>query len=254
MVQIGVQLQSLQGLPRSVPDTISRIGDTPLQGVELFDPDVSSPSAVADALDEADLEAIGVHVHVGRLANEYEDVVETYETIGCDRLVVPIYDPDAFASIDGIAAAADQLTELSVKLENDGFELLYHNHTYEFGRIGDTRAYDAFVDEIGGALDFELDTGLALYAGAEPTAVLSQYADRIPLVHFTDAVPGQETTIQVELGSGELDVDGCVETAYDADVEWLIYEHSYTDDPKGSLAHAATVLRTLSQGRGTSGC
>lgn len=204
--------------------------------------------AIADALDDADLEPIGVHIHLDRLENELDAVLDTYETIGCRRLIVPSYDTDAFDSIEGARAAARRLTDLAVRIDDAGFELLYHNHAFEFAPSEDLTAYDEFADATGDDVRLELDTGLALFGGADPVDVLSCYADKIPMIHLTDSVPGREATIQVELGAGELDVDGCVETAREAGVHWLIYEHGQTSDPLDSLTHGATMLPTLIHG------
>lgn len=250
MVRNAIQLQSLQDLPESVPDTIARVGETPLEGVELFDPDVESPSAIVDALAAADLEAVGAHVRVDRLEDDLDDVVATYDAIGCRRLVVPIYDESAFASPDGVADAARRLSSISERLDDEGFELLYHNHSYEFSSLDGRTAFDALLEATDGHLDLELDTGLATFGGADPVEVLSRYRDRTPMIHLTDAVPGRETTKQVELGAGELDVEACVATAQDAGVEWMIYEHGMTSDPLDSLTHAATKLPALTQGGG----
>ena len=255
MVRTGIQLQSFHGLSEPLPETIERIGETAIDGVELFDPDISSPTAIANAIEGSDLDVIGVHVTIDRLEREYQTVVETYEQMGCSRLIVPLYDPDAFASPESAEDAARDLSALAVTAADDGFDLLYHNHAFEFTQVatGATTAYESFVEASDPALEFELDTGLATYAGVDPVEILSRYGDRISLIHLTDSVPGREATMQVELGAGVLDIEACIECAREADVEWLIYEHGQTSDPMGSLTHAVTKLPRVSR-RVDSGC
>lgn len=247
MIGTAIQLQSLQDLPESVPETITRVGETALEGVELFDEDVTSPSAVAEALAEAELEPVGAHVPVSRLEGDLDAVIETYDTIGCERLVVPTLDSDSFTREGGAEAAADRLSRIGAELADHGFELLYHNHAFEFARDDDV-PYDAFVEALDDDVGLELDTGLVTFGGADPVDVLSRYEDRIPMIHLTDAVPGREATKQVELGAGELDVEACMAMAREASVEWAIYEHGLTADPLDSLTHAATKLPTLATG------
>lgn len=249
MVRTAIQLQSLQDLPESVPETIARIGSTALEGVELFDRDVTSASAVSTALDDAGLEPVGAHVHVDRLENELDDVVETYETIGCRRLIVPILHGVDFGSRDGIEAVADRLSRIETEVSDRGFELFYHNNHFEFERVQGRLGYDLLIEAMDDGIGLELDTGLAIFGGADPVDLLSRHGDRIRMLHLTDAVPGRETTKQVELGAGELDVEACVETARNSDVEWVVYEHGMTADPRDSLTHAATKLPSLAQGR-----
>lgn len=250
MIRPAIQLQTIENLPEPLPETIRHIDETPIEGVELWDPAIDSTSEVADALEATDLDVVGAHVRLDRLDDEYADVVERYEDLGCRRLVVPTFDENAFGSPEGIAAAADRLSIVAAKLADNGFACCYHNDIAEFVRVDGRTAYDAFV-EATDDVAFELDTGLASYAGADPAAVLRRHGDRIPLVHLTDSVRGREATLQVELGAGEVAIDDCLDAAREADVEWAIYEHGMTDDTRGSLTHAATKLPRLVYGERT---
>lgn len=248
MVRTAIQLQSVRDLDCSVPEIIERVGQTDLDGVELYDLDIEDPIAVRDALEATSLEPVGVHVYLDRLDREYESVLETYDRIGCRRIVIPRYDPGAFETRDGTVEAARRLSELGSSLAADGFQLLYHNHDEEFTSMPDGTAFDILVEALDGNVRVEFDTGLALYGGSDPVGVLRKHGDRTEALHLTDSVPGSEATIQVELGGGELDVRGCVSAARRASVPWLIYEHGMTADPLGSLEHAAMVLPHLVDG------
>ncbi|WP_255171504.1 sugar phosphate isomerase/epimerase family protein [Natrononativus amylolyticus] len=248
MVRTAIQLQTLEDLPDELPELIARVGDTTLEGVEFTGLAGSSPSVVADAVATAGVEMIGAHVSVDQLESEYDALVETYGELGCRRFIAQSYDEDAFDSLEATEAVADHLSDLASKLAADGFEFCYHNSTVEFDQLGDEYVYDVLLDRTDDSIAFELDTGLAVYAGADPISLLSRYGDRISLVHLTDSVPGREATIQVEVGAGELDVKRCVDAARDADVAWLVYEHGQTDDPLDSLSYASTLLPTLSSG------
>ena len=164
---------------------------------------------LATALDEGGLEPVGAHVGLDTLESEYEGVVSTYGTLGCSRIVVPSYGKDGFSSTEAIAETANHLSELADRLADDGFQLSYHNHTYEFATVEDdaATAYDAFVARKSDRLGLEFDVGLARFGGVDPLAYLDRYADSISLVHLTDTVPGDDTTLHVNLGDGVLDLD-----------------------------------------------
>lgn len=256
MVRTAIQLQTLESLPEALPDTIRRVDDTPFEGIELWDPAIESPGAVAEAIAETTLEVIGAHVRLERLEreSEYEDVIETYDELGCRRLIVPAFDEAAFDSPEDVASAAARLEAVARRLADDGFDCCYHNDSVEFGRLAASprrSAYDAFVDATPEPVAFELDTGLATHGGGGPETLLARHGERIPLVHLTDSVPGSETTRQVELGAGAVDVPACVEGAREAGVEWLVYEYGMTEDTLDSLAHGATKLTRLVHGRNT---
>ncbi|MFP9190148.1 sugar phosphate isomerase/epimerase family protein [Natronosalvus vescus] len=227
---------------------IARVGATTLEGVEFAGLDETPPETVVDVLVQSSLEPIGAHVDLARLENDYETVVDTYDTIGCRRLIVADRNVEAFTSFADVERLADRMNQVSRRLSADGFDLVYHNDMIEFERIGGELAYDVFVDALDDDVALEIDTGLAQYAGVNPIGMLERYTDRVELVHLTDSVPGTGATVNVELGAGELDVEACVEAARAAGVEWMVYEHSKTSDPTDSLAHAESRLSMLCHG------
>ena len=248
MVGTAIQLQTLESLSEDVPETIARVGQTTLEGVEFAGLDETPPETVVEALVHSSLEPIGAHVDLARLEDEYETVVDTYDTIGCRRLIVADRHVEAFTSLTGVERLANRMNRLSKQLSADRFDLVYHNDMIEFESIDGELAYDIFVNALDDEIALEIDTGLAQYAGVNPIALLERVADRVELVHLTDTVPGSGATVNVELGAGELDVEACVEAARSAGVEWIVYEHSKTSDPTDSLAHAESRLSMLCHG------
>lgn len=241
----AIQLFTLRDVDEPLERTIERIGETNYTGVEFAGLGDASVSAVAAALDEEELDAVGAHVGVDELEAEYADVVETYEELGCSRIVVPSYETDAFTTAQGVDAAAERLSGLADRLDDDGFELLYHNHTFEFEDLGGETAMDRFVDRTSDRLRLEIDTGLAQHAGVDPVDLLRRYADRTSLLHLTDSRSGSESTVHVEIGGGEVDLEACLDAAADAGVEWAIYEHGRTADPIASLSHSDSTLSAM---------
>ena len=251
MPRTAIQLFTLRGLDESLESKIERVSQTSFDGVEFAGLDGASPNAVAGVLDETGIEAAGAHVRIDQLESDYDEMIEAYGTIGCDRLVVPTYEQAAFESLDGVETAADRLSEMAATLDDDGFELLYHNHTFEFTEFsgetvsGGETAFDRFVDRLDDRVKLEIDTGLARFAGVDPRRLIERYADQVGLVHVTDSRAGSESTVHVELGAGQVDLDGCMRAARDIDVDWLIYEHGRTTDPEASLAHSDTTFTTM---------
>lgn len=248
MIRPAIQLYTLRTVDESIGTKLDRIAETNYRGVEFAGLADESPTAVASKLEEVGVDAVGAHVGVETLETEYADVVERYGTLGCSRLVVPSYDTDAFGTRDGVDAAADRLSELADRFDADGFELMYHNHTFEFESLGSNTAMDRFVERTSDLVRLEIDTGLANQAGADPIDLLERHADRVSLLHLTDSRSGSERTAHVDLGEGEVDVRACLETARDVGVEWAIYENGTTTDPLGSLAHSDARLSTLIRG------
>lgn len=245
MVRRAIQLFTLRDLDEPLEATLERVADTNYSGVEFAGLDDNSAESIASKLDELGLDAVAAHVGVEVLESEYDDVVETYGTLGCDRLVVPTYDVDAFTTREGVDAAADRLSELAARLDQDGFDLLYHNHTFEFTEFDGTTAMDRFVEKSSDLVRLEVDTGLAAHAGVDPSEFIERHIDSLSLLHLTDTRRGSDDTLHVDLGDGEVDLGACIESARDSESEWVIFENGKTADPLESLAQSDAALDEL---------
>lgn len=245
MIRRGIQLYTLRGVDESLTATLERIADTNYQGIEFAGLGAASPEAVACTLEETGLTAVGAHVGVGEIESNYDEVVETYRALGCSRLVIPSYDEAAFTTPEGVDAAAARLSDLATRLDDDGLELAYHNHTFEFEPLDGETAFERFVERTSDLVRLEIDTGLSKHAGVDPVDLIRRYDDRTSLIHLTDTRSGFDSTFHVELGGGEVDLQACLAAAQDAGVEWAVYEHGQTTEPIESLSHSDSALSSL---------
>lgn len=244
-MRLAIQLYTLRTVGDSLHDRIERMDTTRYEGVQFAGLDGVTPDEVATMLTETDLDAADAHIGVPDLEDDYDRTIETYRTLGCDRLVIAAYDRDAFETRAGARVAGEHLAELAARLDEDDFELHYHNHTFEFEQFdGDETAFAVFAEAAAG-VGFEIDTGLANYAGVDPVSLLERYGDRVSLVHLTDSRPGVWEDRHCDLGTGTVDIEACVATAREVDVEWLVFEHGTTDDPVASMMDAAEILDPL---------
>lgn len=244
MVRSAIQLYTLRKIDEPVPALIERVGETDLEGVEFAGLGDADPETVAAALDASGIEAVSAHVPLADLSNDFDAAVEAYREVGCETLVIPSADAERFADADAVDQFAEELTDLADRLADRGMGLGYHNHSFEFEDVDGEPALDRLVAETE-SVDFEFDVGLATYAGANPVRFLRAHADRIPLVHVTDSVPGDEDGLHVNYGEGQVDLATCAQIAAEIDAEWGIYEHGLTDDPVGALSEAERELPRL---------
>lgn len=245
MTRPAIQLYTLRELDDSVPDLIRRVGETPLEGVEFAGLGDSSPTAIADALDETGLNAVAAHVGVDTLQNSLAATADAYAELGCDTLIVPMVAAERFASAASVGEFADELDALAARLSDHDIRLGYHNHSFEFEPLADGRlAFDHLVAETSDAVRIEFDVGLATWAGTDPVPLLERYGERVDLVHLTDSVPGEEPHHR-HYGTGQVDLNACATAARACSAEWCIYEHGRPDDPETALAEAAAELPAL---------
>lgn len=240
MARPAVQLYTLRNVDEPLDDLLRRVDDAGFEGVEyanrVRDADAD---AVRDALDETGLRSVAAHVGVDALESDLDETLAFYESLGCDRFVVPWLDADRFETQAAIEETADRLTALAERVEEQGSALAYHNHDHEFVDVDGESAYERFVAASSEPLELELDLGWATVGGADPADLLERWGDRTSLVHVSDADADGTPT---EVGDGVLDVEGCAAAVRESGVEWAVYEHDEPTDPFASLDHGADVL------------
>lgn len=244
-MRLAIQLYTLRDLDRSTPELLETVAKRPhYEGVEFagLDPEESA-GAVASALDDTGLSVAGAHVDLEAVEDDPDGVAGAYHRAGCTEHVIPSYEHDAFESEAGASRAGDRLAVLEDRLP-EGAQLHYHNHTFEFTPTEEGTTFDAFAGAADG-IGLEIDTGLANHAGQDPVALLERYGDRVSLMHLTDSRPDDEDALHVDPGEGSVDIAACIETADDAGVEWVIFEHGLTEDPIASMEHAGETLAPL---------
>lgn len=253
MVRIAIQLFTLRDLNEPVPDTVARVGGTEFDGVELYGAhldafaDGGALGRTAAALSEAGLAVAATHARVERIEDEFDDVVAACEAVGCSTVVVPTYDAEAFEFREGIEAAADRLARLAADLGEHGVDLLYHNHTFEFGDVGGDVAFELFVEHADGRFGFQPDVGLAAHAGYDPLELLALVAGWAPVVHLTDSVPDDPEALHADVGTGVVDVEACARAAVGNGAEWLVCENGRTDDALASLEGGSEAFADLKE-------
>ena len=236
-MQTAVQLYSFADSSLSLPAQLEAVADAGFDGVE-FAGLPADPGPIKSTLDGLGLAAPSAHIPLGDLESGVESAVRPYRELGVETVVIPIVDPDRLraGTIRGAAAAIDSVATGVAELDLD---LAYHNHDAEFARVDDRFALDVLLEATG--IDLELDVGWAATADADPVALIDRYADRLTAIHCKDvrldsAAP--RGGVPVDLGEGDLDLDGCLAAAAAADVEWIVFEHDAPADPLASLQAA----------------
>ncbi|WP_239524508.1 sugar phosphate isomerase/epimerase family protein [Halogeometricum borinquense] len=246
MPAIAVQMYTVRDLTDSFPGVLRRVADEGYDGVEFaYRVRESPPEDVRQALAENDLSAVSAHVPYDELESDFESVVEMYGELGCSTLVIPALDDSHFESAEAVAETATKLSSLGDRLSDRGFDLLYHNHTHEFGDLDGDLAFERLIRETSDSVGFELDVGLATKGGADPVALLRTYADRIPLVHVTDTLVDDPDRDHVELGDGDTDLESAVEVARDLGIEWFVFEHGQSTAQAETLQRGGERLQSL---------
>ena len=159
-------------------------------------------------------------------------------------------------------------------LKDEGIQLLYHNHDFEFQKLDGEIILDKLYTELGAELiNPELDTCWVHYAGADPVEYINKYADRSKIVHLKDfsckelgAGPNyalidengneikpksrEENEFKFQpLGQGRQNMPAILEACDKAVTEYIIVEQDQSLDraPLEAVKMSREYLKTLGQ-------
>ena len=267
---VGVQLYSVRtDLEKDFYGTLKAIREMGYAGVEFYGEYYgNSVVQVKTWCTELGLIPFSNHVPFQQMIDDVDKVIADNTVLGVQYIVFPYMDEASRPGIDPeqFKATVAKIGEIGAKVKAAGFQLLYHNHDFEFVKLADgTVGYDyIFASNARAALQNELDVCWADYAGFKPAEVLKKYAGSIPVVHLKDyylegklskapyALIGISTDNSMKddggwfeyrpLGDGQVDIPACIKAAMDGGTQWLCVEQ---DEPNKGLTRLEGVAKSV---------
>ncbi len=207
-------------------------------------------------LKEADLSVVSLHADLGSLEREAEAVIDEAKSYGTDKVVITGMYRFDYSDEAAVRALAKRLNKAGETLKEAGVCLLYHNHNVELLQVKPgLRACDILLgDTDPAAVNFEFDSYWFTDGGADAKQWMRRLGNRMKLWHITDRGSRQNgpsmTPIlkcdSVELGTGNLDLDGLWALAEENGVQSVILESHRNwigKDPVQSLERSAQWLK-----------
>ena len=207
-------------------------------------------------LRESELEIVSLHADLGSLEREADAVIEEARSFGTERIVITGMYRFDYGEESAVRELAQRLNRAGETLKAQGMELLYHNHNVELLQVKPgLRAYEILLgDTDQECVNFEFDSYWFTDGGADAKVWMRKLGSRMKLWHVTDRGSRQKgpamTPIlkadSVELGTGNMDLDGLREIAVENGVQAAVLEShkNWIDkDPVRSLEVSAKWLK-----------
>lgn len=273
-----IQLGTVTGTERQARETLDAIVAAGYEGIEVngfmtrrtpllvraLTRAAGMPAGRGGALDwpallaRTPLRVVALHEDLGGIEREPEAIARRAGALRTERVVVTGMYRFDFSDPAAVAGLARRLNEAGRRLGRLGLRVLYHNHNVELRRLPDGRtAYDLLAAETDPEqVGFEFDCYWPAVSGADPVGMLTSLGNRVELVHVTDrgtrrrgsSLTPIDRADSVELGLGNLDVEGVVAQATRASAHAVIVEthRNWIDDsPVASLRLSAQLLNRL---------
>ena len=205
---------------------------------------------------EADLSVISLHTDLGSLEREADAIAQEAKDFGTDTVVITGMYRFDYSDEEIVRDLAKRLNRAGEALKAQGVELLYHNHNVELLPLkSGRRAYNVLLEETDpNTVNFEFDSYWFTDGGADAKLWMKKLGTRMKLWHVTDRGSRQNgpamTPIlkadSMELGTGNMDLDGLREIAVENGIEAVVLEShkNWIDkDPVKSLELSAKWLK-----------
>lgn len=243
---VGVQLYTLRNEMRRDPEgTLARIAELGFSEIEWWGEYGRTPAQLRALLDRHSLRAPAWHLAPELLAADRLDAtLRTATTMGHKHLIVA-WLPPAQRTSDGFKRIGEVLSTAGRRLASEGIRTGYHNHDFEFARVGNETVWDVLLANTDASVvDLELDCYWAFKAGHDPVTMLQRYRDRITHLHIKDSAGAPEHR-QVDVGAGVIDWKRVLEVGTAGRVRHVFVEHDEPADAWATVAAGRAHLKAL---------
>lgn len=246
---VALQLYSVRdAASENTEAVLKQIKSFGYDGVEFAGFYGNTPAELAKKVALSGLEPVSAHVAITELRADINKVINDYKTLGCRHIAVPWLGEDERPGAIGFPRVIEELNRFGEILLDAGITLSYHNHDFEFVRVGSEYGFDLIYSSVPAELlKVEQDTCWVSVAGESPVAYIEKYAGRCPLLHLKDYVGKKSNNMYKligvneneksedseafelrPLGCGVQDFKAIIAAAEKSGVEWLIVEQ---DEP-----------------------
>ena len=174
----------------------------------------------------------------GTLSDGWDKAVEDVHALGAEYMVCAFLfpnerTPEIYKSLPAMFEKAATATKAA------GIQFAYHNHDFEFEKLGDTLVYDFLLNNTPADLvKMEMDLYWISKAGQDPVQYFEKYPGRFHLWHVKDMEAG--TKAITEVGNGTIDFDRIFKARKKAGLKYWFVEQ---DTSKRDMFESLTISR-----------
>lgn len=164
--------------------------------------------------------------------DELKPYIEAANLLDSKFIVAPWLGNQLRRNADDYKKVAEKLNIAGELCAKSGLRVGYHNHAFEFKKMGDgITGFDIMLQETDAALvDFELDIYWAVNSGNNPIEIFNKYPKRFKMWHIKDMdrLKKEQTT---EIGKGSIDYAAIFANAKLAGLEHMYVEQDNNMQP-----------------------
>jgi len=229
-MKLSIQLYTVRDLTaKDFAATVNQLAKIGYKAVELAGfGNLKTAAEAKKALDDAGIEASGLHATIEVLEKDLAKVLDDLQTLGTTNLICPWMPEERRKDAEGWKRAAKTLEKIGYQCHQTGVVFCYHNHSFEFKDFGGKTGLDILWENSAPHLvKSQLDVYWVKHGGADPVAYINKLGERVHLMHLKDMAKGEDKKF-APVGTGILDFKGIVDAATKAQTQWGAVEQDQT--------------------------
>ena len=186
--KVGLQLYSVRDdMEKDMDATLAAVKEMGYDYVEFAGYFGKSAEEVKALLDKNGLKCISVHQAPQLFFDEGQKAIDYIKTIGAKYCAIPWYEKGKLAGSAEWNDTVSKFTQLGKDLKENGIQLLYHNHDFEFDKYEDKYLIDWIYESIpSDIINPEFDTCWVRYAGEDPCKYIEKFSGKTDVLHLKD--------------------------------------------------------------------
>lgn len=183
---------------------------------------------------EAGLTVVSLHKDLGSIQREVKTTAEEAHRFGTSNVVITGMYRFDYRDKTLVDDLCKQLNKAGKSLKEEGIQLLYHNHNYEFQKVqGKQTAYEYLIANTDPEyVGFEFDSYWPTEAGVCALDVMQSLGQRMKLYHINDRGTKLQKPVMTpilksdscELGYGNMNLEALCKQALSVGVEAVVLE------------------------------
>lgn len=234
-IKIGAQMMTVREHCKTTSDffgsmkKVAEIGYSCVQ-ISMIGEGITA-AEIREAGDKYGLEVPLTHTNPIKIRDNTDIVIADHKKMGAKYVGIGSM-PDwngVYGGVDGAARFVADYRPVAQKLRDKGLMLMYHNHSFEYMKLGGKLLMDILIDGIP-EMGVTLDVYWVAHGGADPAAWIRKLTGRIDCIHYKDMMMQGTTQKMCEVMEGNLNWPAIFAASKEAGVKYAFVEQ---DDCNG---------------------
>jgi len=249
---IGIQLYTLRDVLKDnakVKDTIKQLADWGYTEFETFGYSNGNLFGMTSKEFNDYVKSVGARVTSGHygldvIRGDWAKAVADAKDAGQEFMVLP-WVVEADRTADGYKKIIEDVNKAAEVTKAAGIQMQYHNHAFEFDKVGDKTGFDILIEGFDPNLvSLELDRYWTIRAGQDPKQLFAKYPGRFQQWHVKD-MDKTAPDKNADVGTGSIDFKELFALASQAGMKaWYVEHDTFPADPMSSAKNDIDYLKT----------